>query len=169
MAREKDEMRSDYALYTVAIIFFIITGIVFAVQIDQTYKSLGIIATSVLGIFFIGLGYTQRPKAKVQTVAAPPLPPPPPTQPVQPVQPSPAPTPTVAVEEKVVEVAPTGTPLTKVKGIGEKRSEQLKALGINTVEELAKASAKELALKLKISPKITQRWIENAKRLTEKS
>ncbi|MEM3617404.1 MAG: DUF4332 domain-containing protein [Candidatus Bathyarchaeia archaeon] len=162
-------MRSDYALYTVAIIFFIITGIVFAVQIDQTYKSLGIIATSVLGIFFIGLGYTQRPKAKVQMVAAPPPPPPPPTQPIQPAQPPPVPTPTVVVEEKAVEVAPTGTPLTKVKGIGKKRSEQLKALGINTVEELAKASAKELASKLKISPKITQRWIENAKRLTEKS
>ena len=72
MAREKDKMRSDYALYTVAIIFFIITGIVFAIQMEETYKSLGIIATTVLGIFFIGLGYTQRPKTKAQTVAAPP-------------------------------------------------------------------------------------------------
>jgi len=165
MAREKDKMRSDYALYTVAIIFFIITGIVFAIQIEVTYKSLGIIATAVLGIFFIGLGYTQRPRAKVQTVmAAPPAPPP--TQPAS--QPS-----TETVEEKTVETvgmaAPTGTPLTNIKGIGEKRAEQLKALGINSVEELAKASAEELASKLKISLKITQRWIENAKKLTEKS
>jgi len=165
MAREKDKMRSDYALYTVAIIFFIITGIVFAIQIEVTYKSLGIIATAVLGIFFIGLGYTQRPRAKVQTVmAAPPAPPP--TQPAS--QPS-----TETVEEKTVETVgmatPTGTPLTNIKGIGEKRAEQLKALGINSVEELAKASAKEIASKLKISPKITQRWIENAKKLTEKS
>jgi predicted flap endonuclease-1-like 5' DNA nuclease len=159
-------MRSDYALYTVAIIFFIITGIVFAIQIEETYKSLGIIATAVLGIFFIGLGYTQRPKAKVQTVMAAPPAAPPPTQPAS--QPS-----TETVEEKTVETvgmaAPIGTSLTNIKGIGEKRAEQLKALGINSVEELAKASAEELASKLKISPKITQRWIENAKKLTEKS
>ncbi|MEM3770150.1 MAG: DUF4332 domain-containing protein [Candidatus Bathyarchaeia archaeon] len=170
MAREKDEMRSDYALYAVAIIFFIITGIVLAIEMDQTYKSLGIITTAVLGIFFIGLGYTQRPRAKVQTAVAAPPTPPPTIQPTQFTPPSPVPTSTAAVEEKVVEIAaPAGTPLTNVKGIGGKRSEQLKALGINTVEELAKASAKELAAKLKISPKITQRWIENAKRLTEKS
>jgi len=161
-------MRSDYALYTVAIIFFIITGIVFAIQMDQTYKSLGIITTAVLGIFFIGLGYTQRPKLKTQTtvaapVAAPPAPPPSPTQP------TPSPTQTATVEEKAEEIAAAGTPLTMVRGIGEKRSEQLRALGINNVEELAKASPEELASKLKISPKITQKWIENAKKLAEKS
>jgi predicted flap endonuclease-1-like 5' DNA nuclease len=159
-------MRSDYALYTVAIIFFIITGIVFAIQMDETYKSLGIITTAVLGIFFIGLGYTQRPRAKVQTAATAPSTPP------SSIQPAPPPPPTITetFEEKVAETAvPAWTPLTEVKGIGEKRAEQLKALGINNVEELAKASAKELASKLKISPKITQRWIENAKKLTEKS
>ncbi|MEM1563991.1 MAG: helix-hairpin-helix domain-containing protein [Candidatus Bathyarchaeia archaeon] len=164
MAREKDKMRSDYALYTVAIIFFIITGIVLVYQMQPI--ELWIVATTVLGLFFIGLGYTQRPKAKVQTeAAAPPAPPPTPTQ----LAPPPS-APTEAVEEKTVEIkASIGTPLTKVKGIGEKRSEQLKALGINNVEELAKASAKELASKLKISPKIAQKWIENAKKLTEKS
>jgi predicted flap endonuclease-1-like 5' DNA nuclease len=159
-------MRSDYALYTVAIIFFIITVIVFAIQMDETYKSLGIITTAVLGIFFIGLGYTQRPRAKVQTAATAPSTPP------SSIQPAPPPPPTITetVEEKVAETAvPAGIPLTDIKGIGEKRAEQLKALGINNVEELAKASAKELASKLKISPKITQRWIENAKKLTEKS
>lgn len=155
-------MRSDHALYIVAIIFFIITGMVLAYQV-QPVELLAVI-TAVIGIFFIGLGYTQRPKAKVPTPAAAPEVP----QPL-PAQPSP-PTPTEAVEEKAVEVAPpVGTPLTQIKGIGEKRTEQLKALGINTVEELAKASPKELASKLKISPKITQRWIENAQRLTEKS
>ncbi|MEM3566065.1 MAG: DUF4332 domain-containing protein [Candidatus Bathyarchaeia archaeon] len=160
-------MRSDYALYTVAIIFFIITGMVFAYQMQPV--ELWIVATTVLGLFFIGLGYTQRPKVKAQTLVATPPAPTSPTQPTQPPPPSPVPTP-AAVEEKTVEVvAPAGTPLTMVKGIGEKRAGQLKALGINTVEELAKASAKELASKLKISPKITQRWIENAKRLAEKS
>jgi predicted flap endonuclease-1-like 5' DNA nuclease len=165
MAREKDKMRSDYALYTVAIIFFIMTGIVFVYQTQPV--ELWIVATTVLGIFFIGLGYTQRPKAKVKTtVAALPSTP-------TPTQLAPSPPPREAVEEKAVEAVevamPAGTPLIKVKGIGEKRAEQLKALGINSVEELAKASADELASKLKISPKITQRWIEDAKRIIEKS
>ena len=55
--------------------------------------------------------------------------------------------------------------LTQVKGIGEKRATQLKALGINSVDDLAKASAKTLAAKLKISPKIASKWIESAKEL----
>jgi predicted flap endonuclease-1-like 5' DNA nuclease len=165
MAREKDKMRSDYALYAVAIIFFIITGIVFASQIEEGYKSLGIITTAVLGIFFIGLGYTQRPKPKAQTAVTVP-----PSIQQAPKPSPPSPSAIETVEEKIVEATvPAGIPLTEIKGIGEKRSEQLKALGINNVEELAKASAKELASKLKISPKITQKWIENAKKLTEKS
>jgi predicted flap endonuclease-1-like 5' DNA nuclease len=86
--------------------------------------------------------------------------------------PTPSPVTEVMKEEKVetvVEVAPQKMELTKVKGIGEKRAEQLKALGISSVEDLAKASVEDLAEKLKISPKITGRWIENAKKLLEKS
>ncbi|MEM3577382.1 MAG: helix-hairpin-helix domain-containing protein [Candidatus Bathyarchaeia archaeon] len=154
-------MRSDYALYAVAIIFFIITLMVVFVQLEL--KELWIITTTVLGFLFIGLGYTQRPKPQ----AAPP-------------PPTPTPTPTPAIEtvqeekkEMSVEVAPVAMPLTseltKVKGIGAKRSEQLKALGINTLEDLAKASAKDLASKLQISPKITSRWISEAKKLTEQA
>jgi predicted flap endonuclease-1-like 5' DNA nuclease len=55
------------------------------------------------------------------------------------------------------------SPLTKVKGIGEKRASQLNALGINSIEELAKSSAKDLAKSLKISPKIVDKWIVGAK------
>lgn len=57
--------------------------------------------------------------------------------------------------------------LTQVKGIGEKRATQLKALGINSVEDLAKASAKTIAKKLQISPKITKKWIASAKKLVK--
>ena len=57
--------------------------------------------------------------------------------------------------------------LTQVKGIGEKRATQLKALGINNVDELSKASAKTLAKKLKISPKTVDNWIANAKELVK--
>ncbi|MEM3665806.1 MAG: helix-hairpin-helix domain-containing protein [Candidatus Bathyarchaeia archaeon] len=155
-------MRSDYILYTIAIIFFIITGII-VVKVE-TQRNLWIVTTIVLGLFFIGIGYTQRPKRHAITAEAPPPQPPPP----------PAPPPiTKAVEEKgeiPIEALPkTKMEITKVKGIGEKRAEQLKALGISGVEDLAKASAQDLAVKLKISPKITGRWIENAKMLIEGS
>ncbi|MEM3699600.1 MAG: helix-hairpin-helix domain-containing protein [Candidatus Bathyarchaeia archaeon] len=151
-------MRSDYALYTVAIIFFIITGIVLVYQVE--FKELWVVTTAVLGLLFIGLGYSQR--AKPQVKAAEPT-----------LTPAPQPTVTeVRVEEKpvtTVEVAPPTLELTQVKGIKEKRAGQLKALGINSVEDLAKASSEDLAAKLKISPKIVERWIEDAQKLLKKS
>lgn len=149
-------MRSDYALYTVAIIFFILTGIVCIYQVE--YREVWIVTTAVLGLFFIGLGYTQRPKTttKTTTIEAPP--------------PAPVATTTQTRQaEEQVSVAPTSVlrELTEVKGIGAKRAEQLKALGILSVKDLAKASAEDLASKLKVSPKITEKWIENAKKLIE--
>jgi len=152
--KEKNDMRSDYALYTVAIIFFIITGTVSVLELTEFERNLGIITTAVLGLLFIGLGYSQRPRITE-------------TEPL--LTPAPTTPPTITREETATEAAPTVAPLTEVKGIGEKRAEQLEGLGFNTIEELAKASAKKLASKLKISPKITAKWIENAKKLTEKS
>jgi len=147
-------MRSDYALYTVAIIFFIITGTVSILELTEFERNLGVITTAVLGLLFIGLGYSQRPKiTRVES-----LPTPAPTIPA-----------TITKEETATEAAPGVAPLTEVKGIGEKRAEQLKGLGINTIEDLVKASAKELASELKISPKITEKWIGNAEKLAEKS
>ena len=157
-------MRSDYALYAVAIIFFILTAIT-AFTLAGLEQSLSVVSTTVLGLLFIGLGYSQRPKPQAITVGAPPQTP-------APEMPTPSPVTEVMKEEKVetvVEVAPQKMELTKVKGIGEKRAQQLKALGISSVEDLAKASAEDLTEKLKISPKITGKWIENAKTLAEKS
>ena len=153
-------MRSDYALYTVAIIFFIVTGMSLALA-----ENLWVVATAILGLLFIGLGYTQKPKPQAITVEAPPQAP-------APEMPTSPPVTEIMKEEKVetvVEVTPPKVELTEVKGIGEKRAQQLKALGISSVEDLAKASATDIAEKLKISPKITGRWIENAKNLAEKS
>lgn len=153
-------MRSDYALYLVAIIFFIVTGMSLALA-----ENLWVVATAILGFLFIGLGYTQKPKPQAITVEARPQAP-------APEMPTPSPVPEVMKEEKVetvVEITPQKMELTKVKGIGEKRAEQLKALGISSVEDLAKASAADISEKLKISPKTTGRWIENAKTLAEKS
>lgn len=144
-------MRSDYALYTVAIIFFILTFVVLATQVD--FKELWTITTVVLGLLFIGLGYFQRSKLKAATIETPQI----------------SPTTVEEETETTMETIPPKIALTEVKGIGEKRAEQLKALGINSAEDLAKASAKSLAIKLKISQKFTKRWIENAKKLTGKS
>jgi len=155
-------MRSDYMLYLVAIIFFVLTAVVLAFQVEL--KELWVVTTAVLGLLFIGLGYTQRPKAQAMAIEAPPPAPAPAVPPPPPV--------VEVVEQKVeaaAEAAPPKLELTQVKGVKEKRAGQLKTLGINSVEDLARASAKDLANKLKISPKITEKWIESAKELVEKS
>ena len=149
-------MRLDYVLYTVAIIFFVLTGATLAStsMLEDFERKLGVVTTVVLGLLFIGLGYSQRPKTKVAAFEQLPSAPTAVTETSKPVE---------------VEAAPAAPELTQVKGIGEKRAEQLKAVGINHVEDLAKASAKDLAVKLKISPKITRRWIRSAKKITQKS
>jgi predicted flap endonuclease-1-like 5' DNA nuclease len=53
--------------------------------------------------------------------------------------------------------------LTLVKEIGERRAAQLKELGINSLDELAKVSADDLTKDRGISPKITKKWIPSAK------
>jgi predicted flap endonuclease-1-like 5' DNA nuclease len=158
-------MRSDYALYTVAIIFFILTATT-AFVLAGMEQSLSVVSTAVLGLLFIGLGYSQRPKPQARAIAAPPPPTP------APAPPTPSTVAEVVMEEKaeiVTEAPPPKVELIQVKGIKEKRAAQLRAWGISSAEDLAKASAEDLGSKLKISPKITGRWIEDAKKLVEKS
>ena len=157
-------MRSDYALYSVAIIFFIITGISFILVLNEFERNLSVIATAILGFLFVGLGYSLKPKTKTTTTS------------IAVTQPPPAPSPLteeIKIEKKNEAVAVQSSiqikDLTAVKGIKEKRAKQLKTLGINTIEDLAKASADKLAAKLKISSKFTTQWIQNAKELLNKS
>jgi predicted flap endonuclease-1-like 5' DNA nuclease len=171
-------MRSDYALYVAAIILFIIAGI--SAMLKVSYMDVWVATTVILGLLFAGLGYTQRPKPKARITVE--------TPPSKPLTPAPAPAPETtaatapepsaptvtepAKEEKIevtVEPAQSVLGLTEVKGIGEKRKEQLNALGINSVEDLSKASADDLATKLKVSPKVTAKWIDDAKKKLEKS
>jgi predicted flap endonuclease-1-like 5' DNA nuclease len=156
-------------LYAVAIIFFILTGVVAAYYVEQ---QLWIVTTAVLGLVFIGLGYSQRPRPTTPTTTTSPAMttpatiPPPPAPSTQPA------TTEVMKEEKIepaIEVPPARLGLMEIKGIKEKRAAQLKALGINTIGDLAKASANDLGTKLQISPKITGKWIESAKEIVEKS
>jgi len=55
--------------------------------------------------------------------------------------------------------------LSEVKGIGAKRAERLRALGINSAEDLAETDPEFLAVNLKISEKMASRLVENARRL----
>jgi len=162
------KMRTDYILYTVAVIFFIITAIVAAYQVEN--QQLWIVSTAVLGFFFIGLGYVERTRMQTQPITAP--------QPtaVQVPTPSPEPVQAIGVEvakqeetTAIVEVQKPALDITQVKGVKAKRAEQLKALGISTVDDLANASAEDLGTKLKISPKITEKWVADAKALLEKA
>ena len=87
-----------------------------------------------------------------------------------PVSPSPMPTqviapiPAVTVPQAEV-TSPLESELMEIKGIGAKRAAQLKALGINNIDDLAKVSGEDLAKGLQISPKITEKWVAGAKEL----
>jgi predicted flap endonuclease-1-like 5' DNA nuclease len=180
-------MRLDYTLYVLAVVFFLITVISFVMVAEQSGRNLWVITTAVLGLFSIGLGYYERPKAKTVAVPEPAVPAV--TEdanakeahraegvekavetPIVPVSATPSPMP-VVVPTPVLTPAPPEAPatptidLTEVKGIGEKRAAQLKALGISNIDELTKASAEDIAAKLKISPKIVEKWITGAKEL----
>jgi predicted flap endonuclease-1-like 5' DNA nuclease len=66
-----------------------------------------------------------------------------------------------------VELVVPQSELTKVKGIGDKRAAQLKAIGINSLEDLAGASSVDVAWMLKISPKIVDKWVTGAQELVK--
>jgi predicted flap endonuclease-1-like 5' DNA nuclease len=175
-------MRSDYALYAVAIIFFIIT--VITAIAESTSQPLWVETTAILGVLFAGLGFTQRPKPKAKVTIQTPIitqaTTPAPTEPIA-VSPPPVIEPIAVSQPPVIEpikeekidvtppITPSITELTEVNGIGERRKAQLSGMGINNVEDLSKASPSDLAAKLKISPKITEKWVDSAKKLLEKT
>ncbi|MCS7096643.1 MAG: helix-hairpin-helix domain-containing protein [Candidatus Bathyarchaeota archaeon] len=175
-------MRLDYVSYAVAIILFIVTGVALAYPSLEP-KELWVVSTAVFGLIFLSLGYLQRPKPQAKTltvetpqpVAAPVTPPSAEPTTLQFVEQATPPaeqaSPTPSLQGASLEVAAETSvlSLTDVKGIGPKRAEQLKSIGIASVESLAAASAEDIASKLKISPKIANAWIDEAKKLIGKS
>lgn len=135
-------MRSDYLLYIIGVALFTTAGYALfdKVTLEPIMGGLLIYSAIVFVLALFGatafiFGYSMRPKKQKIPYITP--------------------SPTVK----------SLTKLTRVKGIGEKRAKQLKALGIATVADLSVASAEELAEKLQISPKITSQWIQNARNL----
>jgi len=166
-------MRSDYMLYSVAIILFVITGILYFILTAENERVVSVVATMTFGILVAGLGYMLRPRTR--PAAATTAPSEAPTTSIATTPPPPVielePAPVEHVKEKTpasTEFVPLKLRLTKIKGIGEMRSTQLKSLGIGNVKDLAQASAKDLAGKLDVSPKTTARWIADAKAIVEK-
>ena len=53
----------------------------------------------------------------------------------------------------------------QIRSISASRAEQLKSLGIASIEELASANPEELAVKLNVSAKIVKMWVGSAKKL----
>jgi predicted flap endonuclease-1-like 5' DNA nuclease len=162
-------MRLDYTLYVLAALILIITAVPFMVGIqgvESDTKSLWVVTTVVLGLVSIGLGYSQRPKTEAQACQPAMLTP---QAPMEAPKKEKAEVPMEkTMTKETIAPAPSMTATmqpTQVKGIGEKRATQLKALGINSVDDLANASAKTVAAKLKISPRIASKWIESAKEL----
>jgi predicted flap endonuclease-1-like 5' DNA nuclease len=173
-------MRSDYLLYLLAAVFFMITAVSLVLVMGQMEKSLWILTTVVLGLFSAGIGYSQRPKAKTEAAPTPQMQTAENTashvkeapiaekieKPAEPTT-----TPESASLTQVSAAIPTVTPapivseLVTIRGINEKRAAQLKGLGINSIDALANASAEDLAKNLAISPKITRMWIGTAKKL----
>jgi predicted flap endonuclease-1-like 5' DNA nuclease len=172
-------MRLDYLFYLLAVVFFVFTAISLAVVMEQTEKSLWVVSTVVIGLFSAGVGYHYRPKTEAEVevvdshvreahIAEPVETHVEPT--VTPVSVSPVPmqetAPIPVMTLPPVEAqAPLQNELMVVKGISAKRAAELNALGIKTVDQLATASADDLAKQLALSPKITRMWIGTARKL----
>jgi len=137
------QLRSDYILYIAGVILLAVAGYaLFDIATLESvlggrliYSAIVFVLTLFSATSFV-FGYSVRPrKQKIPSL----------------LPPSPA-------VESLMEI-------TRVRGIGEKRAKQLKALGIATLADLSAASAEELAEKLQASSKITNQWIKDARNL----
>ncbi len=78
-----------------------------------------------------------------------------------------APLPKPALEPPETQETNSNNKFVQIRGISERRANQLMANGINTIQDLASASATDLASKLNVSPKIVKMWIGSAKKLVK--
>jgi predicted flap endonuclease-1-like 5' DNA nuclease len=146
-------LRFDIIFYFFGIICFVLAVCIIPFWGVTLIPVAFLIVLLLFGLFFIASGYSARPKKYPLIVPAKPT--------------------ETKVEEKPIQPPPTPskplTELNKIKGIGPKRIAQLKALQITSVEDLARFSAEDLATELKISSKITAKWIEQARNLMKEA
>lgn len=146
-------MRFDIIFYFFGIICFILAACIIPFWGVTLIPVAFLIVLLLFGLFFMAFGYSARSR-KYKIIA-----------PVEPIE--------TRVEGKLIQLPPTPskppTQLDKIRGIGPKRIAQLNALQIMYVEDLARFSAENLATKLKISSKITAKWIEQAQNLIKEA
>ena len=80
--------------------------------------------------------------------------------PNQPIAPIPVPNPSLIEHSSLVKEE-----LLTIDGINEKTASKLEKLGINNIDDLAKASAENIAKDLKVDLPTVQKWISKAKKL----
>jgi predicted flap endonuclease-1-like 5' DNA nuclease len=83
-----------------------------------------------------------------------------------PIEPSPAPIAQAELQPTIQPVPAELTPITVIKGIGERIAEQLAGLGITSLETLAAASPEQIAQVKSITEAQAARFIEQAQTLT---
>ena len=92
-------MRTDYILYVIAVICFIIAGYSGAARYtDNMTITLIVIVLAIIGVIFIWGGYSLRPQTRVVTRTEPSMPPTKAAMEEQPIKPTPEPEPTPAPE-----------------------------------------------------------------------
>ena len=103
-------MHTDYILYVIAVICFIVAGYTAVYPFTSTTSNdLTVIVLAIIGIIFIGSGYSLRPQTRVATRAEPSIPqmkpvmeerstPPPPTESSPKPEPMPAAEPMTSAE-----------------------------------------------------------------------
>ena len=167
-------MRLDYILYLLGTLLLVVAvlPLVTAIEaIGPETRLLWIISAIVLGLLSIGLGYHQRPKTMAQACQLE-LPIEKPKQETQHIAKEVSEAKTAEIEKTqpqatISKASSAGIELTEIKGIGKTRAAQLKTIGISNAAELAKASPKEIAKSLKISLKITKKWVADANKQTK--
>jgi predicted flap endonuclease-1-like 5' DNA nuclease len=162
MLRLRGSLRFDIVFYALGIVCFIFTALMIPLFGVTLLPVAFLIVFLLFGLLFMAFGYSTRPrhyriirpsKPPEIKIEEKPLQPPEITE--TPTTPQPPPS----------EPSKPPMELTRIKGIGPKRVAALNALQIMSVEDLAKFSAEELADKLKISSKITAKWVEQAQNL----
>jgi predicted flap endonuclease-1-like 5' DNA nuclease len=179
---EDTTLRLDYTLYGLGIVLFVLAAISYIVLADPNTQIIVVVSAVIWGVIFIIIGFLMKPKTQVLTVSSH----------AEVVNSEVAP---VTIHEEIPEevkifdaepetaqTEPSSKPeisnqqivepinvveLTQIKGIGEKRAAQLKSNGVNNALDLAKCEVENLAEKLKVSPKIVEKWIKEAKEQTK--
>jgi predicted flap endonuclease-1-like 5' DNA nuclease len=113
-------MRSDYILYSLAIVFFVVTAVSLFVVSEEGSRNLYAVSTAVAGLALASAGFLLKPKKTATTFQAPPATPEPAVAQKQAPAPQPAPQPTVLeapspivpkIEAPIVEMHEVETPL----------------------------------------------------------